>query len=136
MNAENTRKLLEKFPHLYREYHLPMTETCMCWGFEHGDGWFQILWDLSEKIGKLLETKTLEQKSLFAVDQVKEKYGTLRFYYHGWGGCFEEIEPLVEEAEALSAQTCEYCGKPGMTREAGWLVTLCDSCQESRSACK
>jgi hypothetical protein len=24
-----------------------MTQTCMCWGFDHGDGWFEIIWQLS-----------------------------------------------------------------------------------------
>ena len=24
-----------------------MTHTCMCWGFDHGDGWFEIIWQLS-----------------------------------------------------------------------------------------
>jgi hypothetical protein len=24
-----------------------MSQTCMCWGFDHGDGWFEIIWQLS-----------------------------------------------------------------------------------------
>lgn len=58
MNRKNTQRLLRKFPFLYRGYYKPMRETCMCWGFECGDGWFDILWTLSGlldrqiKIGK------------------------------------------------------------------------------------
>lgn len=47
MNAELTRKLLKRFPILYQDYDSPMTQTCMCWGFDHGDGWFEIIWQLS-----------------------------------------------------------------------------------------
>jgi hypothetical protein len=47
MNAELTQKLLKRFPILYQDYDSPMTQTCMCWGFDHGDGWFEIIWQLS-----------------------------------------------------------------------------------------
>lgn len=33
MNQELENKLLTSFPNLYKQYHLPMTLTCMCWGF-------------------------------------------------------------------------------------------------------
>ncbi len=28
---------------------LPLTDdqSCMCWEFDHGDGWFEIIWQLS-----------------------------------------------------------------------------------------
>src|ERR1051326_9317315 len=47
MNGELTKKLLKRFPVLYQDYDSPMTQTCMCWGFDHGDGWFEIIWQLS-----------------------------------------------------------------------------------------
>jgi hypothetical protein len=47
MNAELTQKLLKRFPVLYQDYDSPMTQTCMCWGFDHSDGWFEIIWQLS-----------------------------------------------------------------------------------------
>ena len=50
MNKENTKRLLEAFPVLYQDYYSPMTQTCMCWGFSCGDGWFGIIWNLSEAI--------------------------------------------------------------------------------------
>lgn len=45
MNAENEKKLLTDFPKLYSQYHLPMTETAMMWGWECGDGWLVTLCD-------------------------------------------------------------------------------------------
>jgi hypothetical protein len=47
MNAELTQKLVKRFPVLYQDYDSPMTQTCMCWGFDHSDGWFEIIWQLS-----------------------------------------------------------------------------------------
>ena len=50
MNAELTQKLVKRFPVLYRDYDSPMTQTCMCWGFDHSDGLFEIIWQLSHAI--------------------------------------------------------------------------------------
>jgi outer membrane protein assembly factor BamA len=57
------------------------------------------------------------------VIQVKEKYGTLRFYYDGGD---EKIDGMVRMAEAMSAVTCEVCGNAGKFRGRGWYYTSCD----------
>lgn len=58
--------------------------------------------------------------------QVKEKYGTLRFYMT----CeTEEMSVLIGVAERKSAVTCETCGKPGKRNSYGWITTLCDDCR-------
>ena len=124
MNKKNTNYLLKKYSWIYREYHLPCSQTCLCWGFACGDGWYKLLKDLSEKIDKHLK-KNPELKKNFAVVQVKEKFATLRYYVHGSD---ETIDKYVDEAEALSAVTCEDCGKPGKPRDTSWKSTLCDNC--------
>jgi len=58
----------------------------------------------------------------FAVDQVKEKFGVLRFYCPGT----DRIWAYVTLAERLSAVTCETCGKQGKLRGSNWLYTACD----------
>jgi hypothetical protein len=55
--------------------------------------------------------------------QVKEKFGTLRFYYEGGD---DYIQGLVDMAESMSAVTCEECGVPGKQRGGGWILTSCD----------
>jgi hypothetical protein len=55
--------------------------------------------------------------------QVKEKYGTLRFYYYGGDDYCRGVESM---AESMSAVTCEVCGSPGKMRHDGWVRTLCD----------
>lgn len=69
------------------------------------------------------------QPFLPRASQVKEKLGGLRFYMMS---STEEMEKLIDEAEALCYQTCETCGKPGVCREdLGWIQTLCDSHYQS-----
>lgn len=58
------------------------------------------------------------------VTQVKEKYGTLRFYADYID---EETQDFIFEVEHESAHICEWCGKPGKTRtDVGWYLTLCE----------
>jgi len=123
MNKENTKYLLEKYPKLYRQHSLPMTQTCMCWLFECGDGWFQIIDDLSKKITEL-------DPDVQAA-QVKEKFGGLRFYIDGGS---DKVHKLIEEAEEESYKTCEGCGtKENVSQtKTGWVKTLCDKCKEER----
>ena len=46
--------------------------------------------------------------------QIKEKLGSLRFYYDGFGN--ERIMGMCYMAESLSSTTCEVCGNPGHVR--------------------
>jgi hypothetical protein len=70
------------------------------------------------------------------ITQVKEKYGTLRVYYHENDDRMEEVVSLMEK---YSAYMCENCGDHGTTVTLhGWASTLCDRClgiqQEKESA--
>lgn len=81
-----------------------------------GDGWFDLIWNLCEQIEKIIPEN-------FEVIQVKEKFGTLRFYADN---NTKEIDKLIMEAEEKSAITCEVCGKPGKLRREGWLSVKCE----------
>jgi hypothetical protein len=61
--------------------------------------------------------------SQVTVDQVKEKFGTLSFYYTGGD---EYISGLVDMASSISSVTCEVCGKPGKQNDGGWIKTRCE----------
>ena len=64
----------------------------------------------------------------FRIDQIKEKYGGLRFYYSG-GDIY--IDGLTSLAESLSYKICEDCGSTkdiGYTK--GWIATMCQDCYE------
>lgn len=60
------------------------------------------------------------------VTQVKEKFGTLRFYVVGFNAMGAELEKQIDAAEHLSGITCEECGAYGYTAGPGWLKTYCE----------
>lgn len=43
MRKELDEKLCEKYPLIFSQRHAPMTETAMCWGFDCGDGWYDLI---------------------------------------------------------------------------------------------
>lgn len=58
MKETYDKQLCKTFPLLYADRNLPPDKTCMYWGFALGDGWFKIIWELSEKLEKILEGLT------------------------------------------------------------------------------
>ena len=176
MKQELDKLLCERYPKMMVNRNKPMQETCMCWGFECGDGWFNILDQLMGNIQHHIDWKLRQQRiatdynamaaqakagnfDLFeenmkdtvnleykekrlaeivagdfrsvpqaipqvTLDQVKEKFGTLRFYYTGGD---DEISGMVRMAESMSGVVCEECGAPGKQRGGGWIYTACDT---------
>lgn len=120
--------LVGDFPQLYRQRHLSMYETCMSWGFACGDGWERIIRDLSHQLEFLNDTAPVWVEA----EQVKEKFGTLRFYVRVEGdkGWRDVVHALINYAEARSSWTCEWCGESGEARYDGWVRTLCDPCHD------
>lgn len=144
MNELLDKQLCEKYPEIFRDRNAHMTQTCMCWGFDHGDGWFRIIDALCSNIQSHINWNNSQRERLLVNNphnikipdhvqqvvavQVKEKFGTLRFYYEG-GDAY--IRGLVSMAESMSAVTCDVCGSPGVQRSGGWIRTLCDNHAEA-----
>lgn len=142
MRKELDDKLCEKYPEIFIQRHQSMQVTCMCWGFDVGDGWYNILDRLCANIQghinqSIKNVKWANEwnkenpdkqhevpKAVGQVEatQVKEKFGTLRFYYNGGD---DTIEGMVDMAESMSAVTCEDCGNPGKLVGQGWYSTRC-----------
>jgi hypothetical protein len=123
--------LFKKYPDLFRERHLPPSETCMCWGIACGEGWCQLIDDLCCNLHNLFIKAGLSGDRYPVVVQVKEKYATLRFYLKFKDNTadkvvMEEAYALICAAETKSSKTCEVCGEPGECRQGSWLVTRCD----------
>lgn len=84
-------------------------------------GWWPLLQELHDEM-VLVDPD-------YRIDQIKEKFGTLRAYLS-----YETDDPVLGEAadeavsraERRSGVTCERCGGPGALRDDGWLLTLCD----------
>lgn len=126
MKKELDERLIKAFPNLYRQRGDDMRVTAMCWGFEIGDGWFDIIWSLSEKLeDEILKIPEPERKSVCA-SQVKEKYGTLRFHMTRET---DEMSKLIGEACQKTHTTCEDCGQQGKVRDPdGWVTVRCNDC--------
>jgi len=123
MKSELQNKLYQKYPKIFKQKDLPMNQTCMCWGIDTGDGWYwlidnlcsQLQWDTDHNNYPQIETV-----------QVKEKFGTLRFYVNGSN---EKQEAIISFAESLSGKICETCGSvDGVKQTEGWINTLCKKC--------
>ena len=118
MNPDLTQKLLDKYPKLFSNQQF--------WGFECGDGWYDILDNLCGAI-----TQYTHDPDEVYVDQIKEKFGRLRFYLSRED---DVMHGMITLAEYMSGHTCETCGKRGKTRGGSWMVTLCDEHHEARIA--
>ena len=77
MNKENTMKLVRRFPVLYQDFYSDMRETCMCWGFSHGDGWFDIIWQLSLAIEEELGYSWLQERWFLFAKKYSRKWNDL-----------------------------------------------------------
>jgi hypothetical protein len=132
MKSELQNKLFEKYPKIFRQKDLSMQESCMYWGCDCGDGWYNIIDTLCYQIQWHIEHNLSkdEDPELANVEatQVKEKYGGLRFYYYG-GNDF--ISGLVHMAEGISERTCEECAAPGTQNKVGWIHTFCTPCRDT-----
>ena len=123
MKKELEQKFYGRWPEWFRGRNEGMRVNLMCFGFDHGDGWFDLEWKLCES----LEAEGVGPA--YNLFQIKEKFGGLRWYAEGGN---EASNILVREAEKEADKTCEKCGQPGKLRPGGWVMTLCDECQEKR----
>ena len=133
MKTELENKLFKKYPEIFAQRTLPMTETCMCWGIETNNGWYKLIETLCASLQ--WDTDHNDYPQVVAT-QVKEKYGGLRFYYT-WKETDKEYpkekyayqEGKISLAEHLSENICEECGSmDNVTQTTGWIVTLCNKC--------
>lgn len=146
MNDENIDKLQEKYPIILKNLGGDPGQTCMSWmhgGIACGDGWYQLLDDIMGWCQFQTDKNCYPQ---VIAEQIKEKFGTLRFYYtlednpkleelkktvhkpeyaHRPG---EMLEGAISFAEYMSGRICEHCGYPGKVRGTRWRVCACDEC--------
>jgi hypothetical protein len=112
-----------------------MKTTYESFGIQCGKGWAGLY-------GPLID---LCLQRGIVVNQVKEKFGGLRFYVGGPGN--DSLNDIIRAAEAESFHTCEQCGESGCSwkdgevvykaitkSDAGWLRTLCEPCRTTFEA--
>lgn len=188
MRKELDEALCEKYPELFKHRHADPTLTPMAWGFDCGDGWYNLIdvlcltitnheqnlesnrqynlnyakmreaaiegdWSLfndrylGTQLGGLKDKEAnkyvdwiqqhrdqllgeippwlqnVEPVDRTICEQVKEKFGGLRFYHVNGD---EFVMGAVALAERMSYTICEECGNAGRRRGGGWVRTLCD----------
>lgn len=142
MDQELQNILFEKYPQLFSNRTKSRMESCMYWGIECNNGWYELLssicWRIfqhEQNIYERIATRNKfgtpnDQSDLDYVavkfDQIKQKFGGLRIYFSGGD---DYIEGVVDMAEEYSYKVCETCGNSGKPNKGGWITTLCNSCR-------
>jgi len=125
------------YPEMFCERNLPMSETCMCWGFCIGPGWYNALDTLCHNL-ELIQKQTYIH---VIFTQIKEKFGGARFYHRidttqcvlnnqdiqSWTNI---IDDCISRAEAACDHICASCGKDkyDMININGWPYDICKDC--------
>lgn len=130
MKLELQEMLYTEFPRIFRQKDLSCRETCMCWGIECPDSWFDILHTLCWEIQRLVD---IEKSPQIEATQVKEKFGTLRFYYEGGNDkVIEKVDELISIAEDMTSKVCAICGSDKEVKQSksAWVHFTCPKCEK------
>jgi len=132
-NREKNKILVEKYPflrptdwsgNLIKNYNYDYTFLD-----DMPIGWKKAFGELlcEDIMNVLIKTNSVNDYSLC---QVKEKYGTLRWYDNG---APSELHTIISNYEHISAYTCIHCGKINVAiLDDGWISPECKSCFNGR----
>jgi hypothetical protein len=82
MNKKEIEKnIVKDCPILFKMYGRPPHETCMSFGFECNEGWHQEIANTCRELEMYNNLIYPKYRVRIQADQIKEKFGTLRFYY-------------------------------------------------------
>lgn len=116
-----------------------------------GRGWRDLIYKLVQDLDGIWEgfdSNKWKPVESWHINQIKEKFATLRFHAGvslvkseedspGLKADFEDrckrFMARIEEAEGMSSIICEGCGQPGEEVDTGgWSKTLCKVCLEAK----
>jgi hypothetical protein len=120
MTPEQEARLKKEYPALFPQ------DLC----FEIGAGWA----DLVERIARELREVGIGVRA----EQVKEKFGGLRFYIAYLDErpdreAVDRVGQVIRRAEDESFTICEDCGAAGKLGGHGWVRTSCAQCRAAQS---
>lgn len=96
---------------------------------EYDSGWHDIIIELVIKIEEAYRKNYIDISD-FKIDQIKEKYGELRFDAIS---SLQEVYVLISEYEEKADSVCDECGGIGyLCEKNGWLETLCEKCASEK----
>lgn len=124
MTPEKDKALCDKYPLIFAERHMDPHDTCMCWGLDCGDGWYDLIDLLCGQLQSMTDNNphAPDRFPQVVAVQVKEKYGGLRFYVRN---ASDYQDGMIQMAEAVAYKTCDVCGKAGKPNDGGWIKTRC-----------
>lgn len=152
MNKALEEQIYAIDPVFFRQKDLDMTQTCMCWGIECGDGWF-------EPIKKFVECVALLNKMCqpfgvaIVADQIKSKWADFTCYWNivpldedsnssnendrQIDCIYHLMDAAVAQCEDECSHTCELCGKHSIFEDevfacGSWLTVKCLDCAQER----
>lgn len=99
-------------------------------GIECGYGWYGLVLPLYFAIQKYNKDK-FESEQIH-IDQIKEKFGGLRFYI---SNAPEEFRDWASRIGDESYKVCEFCGSTTdvTTEGRGWITTQCKQCRNKKN---
>lgn len=127
-----TEELIAKYPKIFKDYE---GNPYRCNWSGVPSGWLPIIDDLCGAIQDYIDytsswdkaSEKMVHPTQVTCDQMKEKFGGLRFYESG-GDSY--VQGMIMMAEHLADNTCEECGsreEVGSTNK-GWITTICRNC--------
>ena len=90
-------------------------------------GWYKAFGEqMVDELNKILVRHN--STGTYRIDQIKEKYGTLRWYDGGYSyQAQDELSAWNTKYSHLSEETCVLCGEPAEIRtDMGWISPFCD----------
>lgn len=132
-SREVNKKLIERYPFLMprnrwtgeapEDFDYSYTELDAM-----PDGWRKAFGEqMCEEIREeLVRVGYLEK---YRIAQIKEKYGSLRWY--DFGATERILREIIPKYTRLSKRTCIMCGAPATKMSTGWISPYCDACAES-----
>ena len=89
-----------------------------------GDGWRPLIEELDQQLSTL--------DSEYTIEQIKEKFGGLRYYISSNSDNAKKLYELEREYEEKSFTICEECGSSDSVttdrEKKYWVKTLCAKC--------
>lgn len=94
MREELDKTLCEKYPLIFAERNGNMNETCMCWGFCCGDGWYNIIERACDLIQNHINWsyKSIERAKKFNAELVEAEANNFE-NWHDWKSREPQIIP-------------------------------------------
>lgn len=154
MRIELQQQLYAIDPIFFMQKDWDMTKTCMCWGIECGDGWFEPIKKFVMGVSQLNKIAASVGMAIVA-SQIKSKWADFTCYWNIMpldesnsaeldeqqqaivDGVYWLMDAAVDACENECSKTCEICGKSSPFEDeviacGSWLTVKCLDCAQKQ----